>query len=69
MPPESNKGIGVARVGYICLECRIEQHTKEEEEEHQRLTKRPPPKPSDILKRFHALYDDKLCYYKNMVSK
>ena len=28
---------------------------------------RPPPEPSDILKRFHALYDDKLRYYKKMV--
>ena len=27
------------------------------------------PEPSDILKRFHALYDDKLRYYTKKVSK
>ena len=32
-------------------------------QQHQRQTERPPPEPSDILKRFHALYDDKLRYY------
>ena len=34
-----------------------------------RRTKRPPPEPSDILKRFYALYDDKLRYYMKKVSK
>ena len=29
----------------------------------QRQTERPPPEPSDILKRFCALYDDKLHYF------
>ena len=29
----------------------------------QRRTKRPPPEPSDILKRCYALYDDKRRYY------
>ena len=38
-------------------------------QQRQRRTKRPPPEPSDILKRFHALYDDKLRYYKKKVSK
>ena len=28
-----------------------------------------PPEPSDILKRFYALYDNKLRYYKKKVSK
>ena len=32
-------------------------------QQRQRRTKRPPPEPSDILKRFYALYDDKLRYY------
>ena len=35
----------------------------------QRRTKRPPPEPSDILKRFHALYDDKLRFYMKKVSE
>ena len=35
----------------------------------QRQTERPPPEPSDILKRFYALYDDKIRYYKKKVSK
>ena len=35
----------------------------------QRQTERPPPEPSDILKRFYALYDDKLPYYMKKVSK
>ena len=38
-------------------------------QQHQRRTKRPPPEPSDILKRFHALYDDKLRFYKKKMSK
>ena len=38
-------------------------------QQRQRRTKHPPPEPSDILKRFHALYDDKLRYYKKKVSK
>ena len=38
-------------------------------QQRQRRTKRPPPEPSDILKRFHALYDDELRYYKKKVSK
>ena len=32
-------------------------------QQRRRRTKRPPPEPSDILKRFYALYDDKLRYY------
>ena len=36
-------------------------------QQRQRRTKRPPP--SNILKRFHALYDNKLRYYKKKVSK
>ena len=38
-------------------------------QQRQRRTKRPPPEPSDILKRFHALYDDKLRNYMKKVSK
>ena len=38
-------------------------------QQRQRRTKRPPPEPSDILKRFHALCDDKLRNYKKKVSK
>ena len=38
-------------------------------QQRQRRTKRPPPEPSNILKRFHALYDNKLRYYKKKVSK
>ena len=38
-------------------------------QQRQRRAKRPPPEPSDILKRFHALYDDKLRYYMKKVSK
>ena len=30
---------------------------------------RPPPKPSDILKRFYALYDNKRRFYMKKVSK
>ena len=37
--------------------------------QRQRQTERPPPEPSDILKRFHALYGYKLRYYKKKVSK
>ena len=37
--------------------------------QRQRQTKRPPPEPSDILKRFCALYDDKLHYYMKKVSE
>ena len=37
--------------------------------QRQRQTERPPPEPSDILKRFYALYDDKLRYYMKKVSK
>ena len=37
--------------------------------QRQRWTKRPLPEPSDILKRFYALYDDKLRYYMSNVSK
>ena len=32
-------------------------------QQRQRRTERPPPEPSDILKRFYALYDNKLRYY------
>ena len=32
-------------------------------------TERPPPEPSDILKRFYALYDIKLRYFMKKVSK
>ena len=38
-------------------------------QQRQRRTKRPPPEPSNILKRFYALYDDKIRYYKKKVSK
>ena len=38
-------------------------------QQRQRRTKRPPPEPSDILKRFYALYDDKLRYYMKKVFK
>ena len=38
-------------------------------QQRQRQTERPPPEPSDILKRFYALYDNKLRYYKKKVSK
>ena len=37
--------------------------------QRQRRTKRPSPKPSNILKRFYALYDDKIRYFKKKVSK
>ena len=37
--------------------------------QRQRQTERPPPEPSNILKRFCALYDDKIRYYKKKVSK
>ena len=32
-------------------------------QQRQRQTERPPPEPSDILKRFYALYDNKLRFY------
>ena len=38
-------------------------------QQRQRRTKRPPPEPSNILERFHALYDDKIRYFKKKVSK
>ena len=38
-------------------------------QQRQRRTKRLPLEPSDILKRFHALYDDKFRYYMKKVSK
>ena len=42
-------------------------------QQRQRQTERPPPEPSDILKRFYALYDalydDKIRYYKKKVFK
>ena len=38
-------------------------------QQRQRRTKLPPPEPSNILKRFHALYDDKLRNFKKKVSK
>ena len=37
--------------------------------QRQRRTKRTPPEPSKILKRFCALYDDEIRYYKKKVSK
>ena len=37
--------------------------------QRQRQTERPPPEPSNILKRFCALYDDEIRYYKKKVSK
>ena len=37
--------------------------------QRQRQTERPPPEPSDILKRFCAFYDVKIRYYKEKVSK
>ena len=38
-------------------------------QQRQRRTECPPPEPSNILKRFYALYDDKIRYYKKKVSK
>ena len=38
-------------------------------QQRQRQTERPPPEPSDILKRFYALYDNKLRYYMIILSK
>ena len=38
-------------------------------QQRQRRTKRPPPEPSNILKRFYALYDDKIRNFKKKVSK
>ena len=38
-------------------------------QQRQRQTERPPPEPSDILKKFYSLYDDKIRYYKKKVSK
>ena len=37
--------------------------------QRRRQTERPPPEPSNILKRFCALYDDKIRYHKKKVSK
>ena len=37
--------------------------------QRQRQTERPPPEPSNILKRFCALYDVEIRYYKKKVSK
>ena len=37
--------------------------------QRQRRTERPPPEPSNILKRFCALYDVEIRYYKKKVSK
>ena len=37
--------------------------------QRQRQTERPPPEPSNILKRFCALYDYEIRYYKKKVSK
>ena len=37
--------------------------------QRQRQTERPPPEPSNIPKRFCALYDDEIRYYKKKVSK
>ena len=37
--------------------------------QRQRQTERPPPEPSHILKRFCALYDVEIRYYKKKVSK
>ena len=38
-------------------------------QQRQRRTERPPPEPSDILKRFYALYDIKWRYFMKKVSK
>ena len=38
-------------------------------QQRQRRTKRLPPEPSHILKRFHALFDDRICYYKKKASE
>ena len=38
-------------------------------QQRQRQTERPPPEPSDILKRFDALYDIELRYFMKKVSK
>ena len=37
--------------------------------QRQNQTERPPPEPSNILKRFCALYDDEICCYKKKVSE
>ena len=37
--------------------------------QRQRQTERPPPEPSNILKRFCALYDVEIRHYKKKVSK
>ena len=38
-------------------------------QQRQRQTERPPPEPSDTLKRFYDLYDNKLRYYMIKVSE
>ena len=38
-------------------------------QQRQRRTERPPPEPSDILKRFYALYDVEGRYFMKKVSK
>ena len=38
-------------------------------QQRKRQTERPPPEPSDILKRFYALYDIELRYFMKKVSK
>ena len=38
-------------------------------QQRQRQTERPPPEPSDFLKRFYALYDIKWRYFMKKVSK
>ena len=47
----------------------LSQWHRQQTNNARRRTKRPPPEPSDILKRFHALYDNKLRYYMKKVSK
>ena len=44
-------------------------NARDNDKRRQRRTKRPPPEPSNILKRFYALYDDKIRYFKKKVSK
>ena len=44
-------------------------NSTDNKQQRRRRTTRPPPEPSDILRRFYALYDDKLRYYTKKVSK
>ena len=45
------------------------QYGTDNRQQRQRRTERPPPEPSDILKRFYALYDIERRYFMKKVSK